>query len=68
MTEGGADNQDDRVEFIDRFVAHIKARAGGGEDILQRAKQTAPTYWDDLSLRAEGPEECAETDIAYWAD
>lgn len=31
-------------------------------------KATAPTYWDDLHQRAEGPEECAAADMSYWGE
>lgn len=65
----------DREAFIDRFVAHmLKASKAGcpdgkftdGSGIEEYAKQTAGTYWDEESQRADGPEDCAEADISYW--
>lgn len=67
-----------KEEFCARFVARIMAKTGGGnfqddedgpgESIEAYAKETAPTYWEDRSQRAEGPEECADADMSYWGD
>jgi hypothetical protein len=38
------------------------------DDVAEYADQTAPTYWDEPYQRAEGPEECARSDISYWGE
>lgn len=67
-------------EFCARFVAAMLALVGPSYSQLDEdgapaeeglrtedyAKEAAPTYWDDLDQRAEGPEACAATDYGYW--
>lgn len=66
-----------REEFCARFKVRMLAVAGpffaqegpdAPDSVEEYADQIAPTYWDDPSQRANGPEACAETDISYWED
>lgn len=61
-----------KEEFIRRFVDCMVRRAGDtfddGSSIREYAEQAAPAYWDDPDQRAEGPEDCAESDISYWGE
>jgi len=67
-----------RDQFIDRFKAHMVARAGferfkdedGRDDctVADYAEEIAASYWEDPDQRAEGPEECADADMSYWGD
>ena len=62
-----------KQEFIDRFVARMCKQApfttfDDGGTVIDYARETAPTYWDDPDQRAEGPEECADADISYWGE
>ena len=59
-------------EFIKRFVAHMVAEVGekfkDGASVAEYATATAEIYWDDESQRADGPEECADSDLYYGAE
>ena len=61
-----------REEFCARFKAEMLRIAGptfdDGESIAAYADDIGPTYWDQSDQRAEGPEECAQTDISYWEE
>lgn len=61
-----------KAEFCLRFRTWMLDRAGAtfddGSSIADYADQTAPTYWDDKSMRSEGPEACAEADMSYWGE
>ena len=35
-------------------------------DTREYAEMVAPTYFEEPDQRAEGPEECARNDFAYW--
>lgn len=54
------------AEFCARFIAEMVRL--GGSDSADHAAETAPTYWEEDWRRAEGPEECARTDISYWEE
>lgn len=58
-------------EFTDRFVVEMLRLAGRptfeeGESIEEYARETAPTYFEDMDYREDGPEECAASDVGYW--
>lgn len=57
-------------EFIARFKAELIRLAGetdaNGDSVAEYADETAPTYWDDETQRAWGPEECARADFDEW--
>jgi hypothetical protein len=59
-------------EFCARFKARMIARAGetfdDGGSIAEYADMAAPTYFEDASQRAEGPESCADADMDYWGE
>lgn len=61
-----------REEFLARFKAEMIRRAGptftftDGESVASYADATGPTYWDEPDLRADGPEECAQSDMEEW--
>lgn len=61
-----------KEEFCARFKTRMLAVAGetfqDGESIAEYADEVAPTYWEDEQQRADGPEECADSDISYWGD
>ena len=56
-----------REQFLDRFKRRLR-------DLLEEhydakyVDDIAPTYWDDLDQRAEGPEECAEAEASEWGE
>ncbi len=52
--------------FVDRMIAIAGEKDGEGNSVREYAEMTAPTYWEDLGQRADGPEECAEVDLSYW--
>lgn len=62
----------EKEEFCRRFTARMIARMGktfdDGDSIEEYADQAAPTYWEDVSTREEGPEDCADSDISYWGE
>lgn len=62
----------ERENFCARFRAWMLDRAGAtfddGSSIADYADDTGPTYWDDASMRDEGPEACAEADMSYWGE
>ena len=57
-------------EFCQRFVEHmmkVLPRFDGTEaELREYAEETAPTSYDEPWQRADGPEECAMSDISYW--
>lgn len=58
-------------EFIERFVKHMTDRVerfDDGASVEEYARETAPTYWDEPDQRADGPEECARSDMSYWGE
>lgn len=62
-----------REEWCKRFVTHMIDRAGAdhfddGELILDYANEVAPTYFETLWQRSEGPEACADADMSYWGE
>lgn len=62
-----------KVEFCQRFVAHILKTAGRetfdcGSSIREYAEETAPSYFDDQHQSGESPEDCAEADMSYWGE
>lgn len=58
--------------FCARFVTEMMTAAsindGSPEELRAYAEQAAPTYWSDEDQRADGPEECAQSDIGYWEE
>lgn len=61
-----------KEEFCSRFVAEmmldLQMFDGTEAELREYAEETAPTYYDEPSQRAEGPEECARADVSYWED
>lgn len=57
-----------REEFIDRFKDELKRWIGPAaySDNESYIDEIAPTYWDDPEQRADGPEECAESEALEW--
>ena len=60
----------EKDEFVSRFKAELKrllppGAYDGAEDYVN---EIAPTYWDDVDQRADGPEECAESEAHEWTD
>lgn len=69
-------------DFVKRFIAEMVRLApfenfdeedgppgnGQGGSVREYAEMTAPTYWDDKEQRAEGPQECARSDMSYWGE
>ena len=60
-------------EFCSRFEASMSLRAGrdlfsNGCKVAEYAEETAPAYWEVKSMRALGPEACAQSDMRYWSD
>lgn len=62
----------DKEEFCQRFVECMVYSAGetfdDGESIREYAEEAAPTYWDNIDQRSDGPEECACADMSYWGE
>lgn len=56
-----------RDEFLARFKSKLRDLLGEHYD-FKYVDQIAPTYWDDLQQRAEGPEECAEAEFSEWGE
>ena len=54
-----------RDEFLSRFKSRLRDILGEHYD-FGYVDQIAPTYWDDLQQRADGPEECAESEASEW--
>lgn len=72
-TECPRSNEKARDEFCARFKAHMLKlspfdKFDDGMTVAEYAEDTAPTYYDNPDQRAEGPEECAESDMSYWGD
>ncbi|WP_448427242.1 hypothetical protein [Martelella sp. FOR1707] len=65
-----AEKPPSRQEFIDRFVKEMVRVAGdrftGGQSIADYAAEIAPSYFDDVGQRTDGPESCALADIDCW--
>lgn len=61
-----------REEFCARFKAYMLSVSGptfdDGDSIAEYADETAPSYFDDEQMRAEGPEDCASADMSYWGE
>jgi hypothetical protein len=61
-----------KEEFVTRFCDRMVAKVGGtfsdGASVGDYALSIAETYWDDPGQRADGPEECADTDLFYGAE
>ncbi|MGY3527310.1 hypothetical protein [Bradyrhizobium sp. USDA 4452] len=60
-----------KEEFCARFKARMLETIGekfdDGSSVAEYADETAPSYWEDANQRNEGPEECADADMSYWA-
>ena len=60
------------AEFCARFVTEMMTAAsqydGTDAELRAYAEETAPTYFEDKDQRADGPEECARSDISYWEE
>lgn len=56
-----------RDEFLRRFKSRLRDILGEHYD-FGYVDQIAPTYWDDEAQRADGPEECAESEASEWGD
>lgn len=54
-------------EFIIRFKSRLREILGESWD-AQYVDKIAPTYWDDLGQRADGPEDCAEAEASEWGE
>lgn len=59
-----------KEEFCARFKAETLRLAGetfdDGTSIAEYADEIAPSYYEDEFFRADGPEECAQSDIGSW--
>lgn len=56
-----------RDQFLSRFKSKLRDMLGEHYD-FKYADEIAPTYWDDPEYRAEGPEECAESEFSEWGE
>jgi hypothetical protein len=56
------------TRFVNLMMRYERTFNGTEAELRAYAEETAPTYWDDLYQRAEGPEECAEADLSYWEE
>jgi len=56
-----------REEFLSRFKVHLKSILGEHYD-FQYVDQIAPSYWDDIDFRLDGPEVCAEAEASEWGE
>lgn len=56
-----------RDEFIARFKTRLRDLLGEAYD-FKYVDEIAPTYWDDLAQRADGPEDCAEVEASEWGE
>lgn len=60
------------AEFCARFVAEMMTYApvytGPAEDLRAYAEEIAPVYYAEEWQRANGPEECAASDVGYWEE
>lgn len=54
-----------REQFVERFKCRLRDILGEHYD-PKYVDQIAPTYWDDEGQRADGPEECAESEASEW--
>lgn len=59
-------------EFCARFITEMMTAAsqydGTEAELRAYAEEAAPTYFEDEDQRADGPEECARSDISYWEE
>lgn len=57
-----------KEEFVQRFVTYMVDVAGpvfaDGQSVAEYARESAPLYWDIPEQRAEGPEDCASSDLS----
>ena len=51
-------------EFVETFVARCRMFDPSPEGEAH-AREVARTYWEDADQRAEGPVECADSEMAY---
>lgn len=58
----------DKDQFIIRFKAELRRLLPEGAYDAEYVDQIAPTYWDDPDYRADGPEECAESEASEWGE
>jgi hypothetical protein len=56
-----------RDEFLRRFKARLRDLLGEAYD-FKYVDTIAPTYWDDVDQRSDGPEECAESEAHEWGE
>lgn len=56
-----------REEFLRRFKKRLEELLEDAYD-AKYIDEIAPTYWDDLDFRADGPEECAESEYGEWGE
>lgn len=58
----------EKEEFVKRFKAALEKLLPYDDyvDGLEYIEKIAPTYWDDPDQRADGPEECAESEAHEW--
>lgn len=54
-----------REVFLERFKAKLLSLLGEHYD-AKYVDAIAPTYWDDEGMRADGPEECADSEASEW--
>ncbi len=54
-----------KEDFLCRFKTRLRDLLGEHYD-FKYADEIAPTYWDDLGQRADGPEECADAEFSEW--
>lgn len=54
-----------REAFLDRFKTRLLELLDDAYD-AKYVDEIAPTYWDDLAQRDDGPEECAEAEASEW--
>jgi hypothetical protein len=60
------EDQMEKDEFIARFKAELQRLLPDGAYDAGYVDRIAPTYWEDDGLRADGPEECAESEAHEW--
>lgn len=53
-------------EFVSAFKTELQRLLPADAWDEKYADEIAPTYWDDLSMRADGPIECAEWEAHEW--
>lgn len=59
-----------KEEFRRRFVAELSKWRGNFDEregsFDDYAADAAEGYWGEPDQRADGPEECARSDVSYW--